>query len=314
MSQQNRCLKDYLLISLKGMAMGAADIVPGVSGGTIALITGVYQELLVSLKNLTPVALLVLFKEGPKAFWAQINGNFLLALFGGILLSIKTLASVVSWCLEHQPLLVWAAFSGLIAASLFSLGRQQSRWGIRQVLLFLAGTALVVGVAIARPSQVPGTDWMLFLGGFIAICAMILPGISGSFILLLIGLYPVFLRAVQDLDIMALASFGIGCVMGLLLFSRFLSWLLARWYQNTLAVMLGFLFGSLYVTWPWKQVVEATVDRHGEVIPLIQSNIMPWGFLDATGQSPQLTGACLFFILGFALVLLTEFVSNRYGK
>ncbi len=308
---EQRTLRDYFFILLRGMAMGAADIVPGVSGGTIALITGVYEELLRSLKQLTPAALLVLFKQGVPAFWRHINGNFLLALFGGVLLSLKTLAAGVSWCLEHEPLLVWGGFSGLIAASLYVLARDQARWGAAQLLLFVLGAALVVAIALAKPAQAPAEWWMLFLGGFIAICAMILPGISGSFLLLLMGLYPVFLAAIDQLDLLALASFGVGCIAGLLVFSRFLSWLLARWYTNTLAVMLGFLAGSLYVTWPWKIVTETMIDRHGEVVSLMQQNTLPGTFAQLSGESAQLGAVIFCAFVGALLVLSIDFLSKR---
>ena len=309
--QQGRTLKDYLVVSVKGLAMGAADIVPGVSGGTVALITGIYSELLHSLQLLTPAALLVLIKEGPVAFWEHINGNFLLALFLGILISIKTLATGVSWALEHQPLLVWGGFSGLIVASLYVLYRQQSTWRWQQVCYFLFGAVFVVFIALAKPADVPGTWWMLFLGGFIAICAMILPGISGSFILLLIGLYPVFVGAIESLDLLALGSFGLGCICGLLVFSRFLSWLLDRFYANTLAVMLGFLLGSLYVTWPWKVVVETAVNRHGKEIPIVQQNVLPALYESATGIASQWGLVSLCFCVGIALVLMVEFLSSK---
>ncbi|WP_370979027.1 DUF368 domain-containing protein [Agaribacterium sp. ZY112] len=304
-----RSLKDYLRIAVKGMAMGAADIVPGVSGGTIALITGIYEELLSSLKGLTPAKLLVLFKEGPAAFWQSINGNFLLALFVGILISIKTFASVVSWCLEHQPLLVWGGFSGLIVASLYTLFRQQARWAWMQWLLFSLGAAMVVALALVKSTELPGHWWILFFGGFIAISAMILPGVSGSFILLLLGLYPVALEAVENLQWLSLFSFAGGCIAGLLIFSRFLSWLLLRWYQNTLAVMLGFLLGSLYVTWPWKQVLESIIDRHGEPRAISLANVSPYEYTALTGEPNQWPLVALAFALGFVLVVAIERLS-----
>lgn len=310
MPADKRSLREYLVICLKGMAMGAADIVPGVSGGTIALITGVYGELLSSLKGLTPAALLEL-KKGVPAFWLRINGNFLLALFTGVLISIKTLATGVSWALDTQPLLVWGGFSGLIAASLFVLARQQTGWKLLQFVFFVLGAVFVVFIAEARPTQVTDASWMLFLGGFIAICAMILPGISGSFILLLLGLYSVFLGVIESFDILGLVTIAAGCICGLLVFSRFLSWLLDKWYNSTFAVMLGFLLGSLYVTWPWKSVVETFTDRHGELVPLVQQNVLPAVFEQSQGQNAQLVGVLLSAFLGVVLVLLVEWLSKK---
>ena len=311
MQYQNRNAKAYSQRFIKGMAMGAADVVPGVSGGTIAFITGIYDELLHSLQQLNPKALLVLKEQGFAAAWRYINGGFLLAVFGGILLSLKTFAEIITLALGAYPILVWSFFFGLILASVVYFAKQQTGWGWRHWLSCLLGAAFVFGVSMLAPAQLPGAWWMLFIGGFIAICAMILPGISGSFLLLLMGLYPVFLQALSDLDIVALASFGAGCVCGLLSFSRLLAWLLDHYHKVTLAVLIGFLVGSMNVTWPWKQVLTTTVDRHGEVIPLVQKNVLPGQFEAITGQDAMLIWAVAFFVLGALLVLLTEFVAGN---
>lgn len=302
----------YAVLFVKGLAMGAADVVPGVSGGTIAFITGIYNELLHSLKNCSPAALSVLFKQGFGAFWRHINGWFLVCVFGGILVSIKTFAAVITHFLEHSPLQVWGFFSGLILASIILLVKSQDRlWRWRQWLLCLAGALFVVLISVAKPAQLPGHWWVLFAGGFIAICAMILPGISGSFILLLLGLYPVFLEAVNELDFLAIGSFGLGCIAGLLVFSRFLSWLLDRYFSSTIAVLMGFLIGSLNVTWPWKVSLELITNRHGELIPLVQENVNPGTYEQVTGQSAVFWYVILFSIIGFFLVLFTEFAAKK---
>ncbi len=311
---RTRSVKDYVLLVVKGLAMGAADVVPGVSGGTIAFITGIYNELLHSLKNCGPSALPVLFKEGPSAFWRYINGNFLLAVFGGILVSIKTFASLISFCLANYPLLVWAFFSGLIAASVILLSREQGRWTWQQWCLCAAGVLFVYFISVAKPSQLPGDWWVLFGGGFIAICAMILPGISGSFILLLLGLYSAFLQAITELDLLAIASFGGGCIAGLLVFAQFLSWLLDNFFKSTIAVLIGFLIGSLNVTWPWKQTMQVMINRHGEEIPLVQSNVMPWNYAEISGLDSQLLAVILFLVLGVFLVLSTEHFARKMAE
>lgn len=307
----SRNTRDYVFLLIKGLAMGAADVVPGVSGGTIAFITGIYDELLHSLKSCGPSALPVLYKQGLAAFWRHINGNFLVALFGGILISIKTFASIISFCLDNYPLFVWAFFSGLIAASVILLSKEQGRWRWQQWIYCLFGALVVVLISIAKPSQLPGDWWILFGGGFIAICAMILPGISGSFILLLLGLYSVFLDAVNTLDLVAIASFGAGCVMGLLVFSQFLSWLLDKFFASTIAVLVGFLVGSLNVTWPWKHTLEIVINRHGEEVPLVQQNVFPWNYFELTGHDSQLGYVMLFSIAGVFLVLSTEYLSTK---
>lgn len=306
-----RTIRDYVLLVIKGLAMGAADVVPGVSGGTIAFITGIYNELLHSLRNCGPAALSVLFKDGFAAFWRHINGSFLVALFGGVLVSIKTFAAVIIFCLEHYPLWVWGFFSGLIAASVILLAKDQKLWSWRQWLWCLAGVLIVYFVSVAKPAQLPGDWWVLYLGGFIAICAMILPGISGSFILLLLGLYSVFLDAVNTMDLLAIASFGAGCISGLLVFSRFLAWLLDTYFQATIAVLIGFLIGSLNVTWPWKHALELVTDRHGELIPVVQRNLLPSTYQQVTGQDPQTVYVILFALCGIALVLSTDVIAKR---
>lgn len=304
--QPQRGLKDYLFVLLKGLCMGAADVVPGVSGGTVAFITGIYDELLNSLKRCTPAVLLMLKRDGLLKTWQYINGNFLVALFGGVLISLKTFAAVVLFAMANFPILVWAFFSGLVAASVYHLARDQRGWGLTEVIGLLLGVAFILLVANVAPTQLPDHGWVLFLGGFVAICAMILPGISGSFILLLVGLYPIFLTAIHTFDIPKLFWFGLGCVCGLVVFSRFLSWLLAAYHKQTLSVLIGFLIGSLYVTWPWKNALLTTTKSDGRVVVLQQENLSPFDYLAATGTDPQLLMAILSAAAGVVLVLGVE--------
>jgi putative membrane protein len=306
-----RSVADYLVLMFKGMAMGAADVVPGVSGGTIAFIAGIYDELLHSLKSIGPETMKVLLRDGIAAAWRQINGNFLLALFGGILISLKTFATLISLALKYHPVLVWAFFFGLILASVLYFARQQSGWRWGQWLSFLIGLGIVSLIAYAKPAELPGHWWVLFLGGFVAICAMILPGISGSFILLLVGLYPVFLRAIENLDVLALISFGGGCICGLLVFSRFLSWLLDHHHRTTLALLIGFLVGSLQVTWPWKITLQSFINSHGESVPLVQENVLPATFHQLTGNESQLILALFSAFTGVVIILLIEICAAR---
>lgn len=309
MHQPDRTIKDYLFILLKGLCMGAADVVPGVSGGTIAFITGIYDEWLGSLKRCTPAVLLMLKRDGIVKTWQYINGNFLVALFGGILISLKTFAAIVLVAMEQYPILVWAFFSGLVAASIYHLVREQRGWGWVEVIGLLAGIAFILAISFMAPSQLPGYGWILFLGGFIAICAMILPGISGSFILLLVGLYPVFLQAIHNLEIVKLLWFGAGCICGLVVFSRFLLWLLNAYHNQTLSVLIGFLVGSLYVTWPWKNALLTTTDSDGRTVVLQQENLNPLNYLAVTGNEPTIGLAILWAILGVVLVLGVEFAA-----
>lgn len=293
--------------------MGAADVVPGVSGGTIAFITGIYDELLDSLRNCNPAALLVIKDRGIKAFWQHINGNFLVALFGGVLLSLKTFAALIEMALATKPVWVWAFFFGLIIASVVLLMRHMPHWRAKDVFALLIGAVFVAGLSILSPGQLPGVWWTMFLGGFVAICAMILPGISGSFLLLLAGLYPVFIGAINDLEWVLLISFASGAACGLMVFSRFLSWLLHHYHQITVATLIGFLVGSLNVTWPWKLPLETTINRHGEVIVLKSQNVLPETFAAAGNQSDVVVVVALC-VSGVFLVLATEWIATKFGK
>jgi putative membrane protein len=308
--QPDRSIKDYLLILLKGLCMGAADVVPGVSGGTIALLTGVYEEWLQSLKRCTPAVLLMLKREGIVKTWRHINGNFLLALFGGILISLKTFAAIVLIAMENYPILVWAFFSGLLVTSVIHLLRGQRGWGKTEAVGVVVGIAFVLAISLMAPAQLPGYGWILFLGGFIAICAMILPGISGSFILLLVGLYPVFLQAIHELDIIKLLWFGAGCICGLVVFSRFILWLLHTYHNQTMSVSVGLLVGSLYVTWPWKEVLATTINSEGKEMVLQQVSVSPGYYAQLTNNDPMIVAALLCAVLGGALVLGLEYAAG----
>jgi putative membrane protein len=299
----------WLLLFCKGIVMGAADVVPGVSGGTIAFITGIYQRLLDALKTCHPVTLKILFQQGFTAFWAAIDGRFLLTLFAGVVLSILSLARLIHFALDAYPIAVWSFFFGLVLASIVYLIRQVTQWRWQELIAIVAGTIVAVTISLLRPAQLPDTWWMMMLSGFIAICAMILPGISGSFILLLMGMYRVFIDALNTLDIVLLASFGVGCIAGLIIFSHILSFLLRHYASIMLAILTGFLLGSLNVLWPWKQVMETMVDRHGDIVPLVQVNISPFAYPAIAGESAQLWMAILITFVGFLIVFALDRLS-----
>lgn len=302
---------DRVILWLKGMAMGAADVVPGVSGGTIAFISGVYDELLDSLRRLTPAALLLWHREGFLRFWRHINGAFLLTLFGGVLFSIFSLANLVNYALTHHPILVWGFFFGLIVASVVYIGRQLPLGSPGVWVALTLGTLVALGISLGKPVQLPGEWWVMFLAGSIAICAMILPGVSGSFLLLLMGVYPVFLQAIATLNWIVLLSFFAGCVTGLLAFSHLLSWLLHHYRPQTLGVLTGFLVGSLNIVWPWKHTLTSSIDRQGNTVPLVQENLLPHSYAVVTGNNPQTLWVLLLMALGVVLVLGLEYWSSR---
>ncbi len=304
-------MKQFLLLFLKGLAMGAADVVPGVSGGTIAFISGIYDELLDSLKRLTPSAPLIWYRQGWLAFWAHINGTFLLTLFSGVLLSIFSLANIVSYALEHHAILVWGFFFGLILAAIIYIGKQLPLRSPAVWLALAVGTLVALAISLGKPAQLPGDWWMIMAAGSIAICAMILPGVSGSFILLLMGVYPVILRAVTEVNVLLLASFLVGAIVGLLLFSHFLSWLLHRFRAMTLAVLTGFLVGSLSIVWPWKQTLATFTDLHGDELPLVQENILPAQYAELVGADPHTWVVVLLALFGLSLVLGLESLAKN---
>jgi len=310
-NKHSRTPQQLVGIFLRGMAMGAADIVPGVSGGTIALITGIYEELLNSLKSITPAKLLLLVKQGFSAFWQSVNGTFLLCLMLGILTSLLSLSHALSYLIAEYPILVWSFFFGLVAASALWLAKQCKLKCPMTNLMLIIGTAIAWLITSGRPMHIDPTPLMLFLSGALAICAMILPGISGSFILLLLGVYAPVLAAIKGFDFALLSVFALGCLFGLLSFVHLLSFLLKRYHSMALALLTGFLFGSLNALWPWKEVVETYTSSKGIEKPLLQANRLPEEFAQLTGQDPQVLLACLCACLGIVAVLALEVLSKN---
>ena len=301
-----RTVKDYIKLVLKGMLMGAADSVPGVSGGTMALITGIYEELIDTLKSFNLQAVKVLFKEGPVACWKQVNGSFLLCVLAGIGLSLVTLSRVVLYLLDNQPILIWSFFFGLVLASVWTVARYITHWNSQLILAFAVGTAVAYIITSMVPGNVTATTLTIFGAGFIAICAMILPGISGSFILLLMGMYAPIMAAIKNFELGMIAVFGAGCAIGLLSFSHVLSWAFHHHRQLILALMSGFLLGSLNKIWPWKYTISYTVDSHDRMVPLLQQNVLPSGFTDMTGLANNLWPALAVMAIGAVLVLVLD--------
>ena len=301
----------YWGIAVRGMAMGAADVVPGVSGGTIAFITGIYQELLDSLSRIGPHCITVLRRHGLLVAWEYINGTFLLSLFAGVLVSIFSLARLIGYLLETYPILVWSFFFGLVLASSLPILRSVPRWSVSVVVCLILGFAMAVVISELRPGQIPATPLTLFLSGALAICAMILPGISGSFILLLIGIYPRVLAAVHELQLINLMCFAAGAATGLLLFSRLLSWLMHHFIARTLAFLAGILLGSLKIIWPWKLADGEGVEVGDKLVPMM-SNASPSTFAVQTGENAYLGFAVLAAVAAVLLVLMVDYWGRRY--
>ena len=302
--------KSWILLALKGVGMGAADVVPGVSGGTIAFITGIYEKLIYSLKSINAKAVQTLFRDGFGDLWNMINGNFLVAVFAGILISIFTLASVLERLLENNPILVWSFFFGLILASAVYISKEIKSWDIKKVIALLAGVGAAYLITQLTPATTTEALWFVFLSGAVAICAMILPGISGAFILLLMGKYQFILGAVNELNVIILGTFAIGAVVGLLSFSHLLGWLLKHFHDITISALAGIMIGSLFKIWPWKHTLSTFTDRHGETQPLVQENVWPAQFEALTGNAPQLWPALGLALAGIVLILFIEYIST----
>lgn len=292
-------------VAFKGACMGASDVIPGVSGGTIAFIMGIYGELLNSIKSINGEAFRLFFSGKFVAFWKHINGTFLASLFAGILISVFSLARLMKYLLEFHPIPLWSFFFGLILASAVYILKGLDKWSIQNIISLLVGVATGAFICLASPGQTPDELWFIFLSGAIAICAMILPGISGSFILLLLGKYAFVMTAVSELNIPVLIVFAAGCAVGIVSFSHFLSWLLKKYYMLTIALLSGFMLGSLLKVWPWKVPGAA----EGFDYPAL-----PGTFTQVTGLESQLGTSIAFAVLGLVLVLAIEFFAVKEQK
>lgn len=303
-------MKKTFLLFAKGIAMGAADVVPGVSGGTVAFITGIYDELLRSIASV-PAALMLFLRGRIVEAWKAANATFLLVLLLGIMTSVISLARLITYLLAEHPIPVWSFFFGLILVSTHLVVREIQRWNVSRVLSLFLGAAFAYWITVASPLQLGHDPLSLFLAGAIAICAMILPGISGSFILVLLGLYSYVLTAVKGLDLAVLLVFASGCVVGLVSFAGILRWLLTHWRDLTLAFLTGLMIGSLNKIWPWKETLTWRTNSQGEQVPVLQSNLWPEQFAQLSGQDPQLWWAIGLAVTGVVLVLGLEWLAAR---
>lgn len=306
----------YVIITLKGMAMGAADVVPGVSGGTIAFVAGIYEELITTIDRLDFGVFKMWKQDGFKTMFSHYNLGFLLSLFFGVFVSILSLAQLIKYLLENHPILVWSFFFGLVLASILFIGKQIKKWSFSVIFAVILGALIAYYITIAIPGSVPDVWYYFILSGFIAIIAMILPGVSGSFILVLLGSYGMVLGTLTDFisglqtgdwDLVKTSFykvflFIIGCVVGLKLFSKGLKWMFAHKKELTLAVLTGFMIGSLNKIWPWKEVLSTRIDRHGEEVPLLEQSILPSSF----DGDALLVYAILTAVVGFAVILILE--------
>lgn len=315
---------DYLIIAFKGVAMGAADVVPGVSGGTIAFISGIYEELIESIDKVNLGVFKVWKQQGFKTAWKSINGSFLLALFSGIAISILSLAKLIKWLLHNEPILLWSFFFGLVLASILYIAKQIKGWSPKIIIAIIATSALSYYITLAEPFATPDSPFYLLFCGFIAIIAMILPGVSGAFILLILGAYQTAIDTINNLRdglvtgnmelfkdaFLKFVLLAIGAVVGLKVFSKALNWMFKHQKNLTLAILTGFMIGSLNKIWPWKKVLKTRVNSEGEVVTLLDQSILP----SAYEGDNQIILAIIFIVVGFATILILERLGNQKNK
>lgn len=308
---------DYLTLAMKGMAMGIAEVIPGVSGGTIAFITGIYEKLINTIKAFNPSLIRVFKEEGISGLWQQINGTFLVTLLTGMAGGVVIGVFGVSHLLENYPEMLWAFFFGLIISSAIFIGKQVERWGMTEIISIIFGTIAAYYITIASPAQGNEALWFVFLSGLIAISALILPGISGSFILLLMGMYSfviptvkVALKTFDQESLIIVGTFAAGCLVGLLTFSRVLSWTFKHYKNPTLALLTGFMLGSLNKLWPWRNVISTRINSKGEEVPFIEQSVLPSSY---EGE-PFLIAVIICIIVGFVSVFLIERLGTTKPK
>jgi putative membrane protein len=305
MNPKDRSFPDYIVLGVKGFCMGASDVIPGVSGGTMAFILGIYEELIDAIKSFDLKSLQSLVTLKFRSLLDRISWQFLLAVGMGILAAIFTLSRLLSWLLQNRPVFIWSFFLGLILASVLSVSRRVEAWRSLTGLCLVGGTLgsyFLVGLV---PVSTPNDFWFLFLCGAVAICAMILPGISGSYILVLLGKYQYVLDAVNQGDFLILGVVATGACVGIIAFSRILGWLLKNHHDLMVATLIGLMIGSLRKVWPWKETLESVVDSHGQIVPLVQSNILP-------GQwNGEVLAAVSLMAIGLLAVLFLDWLGNR---
>lgn len=292
---------------LKGAAMGVAEVIPGVSGGTIAFVTGIYERLLTVIKSiLGPKVWRAWRQDGARAAWAAADGAFLVTLLSGMAGGLVVGVFGISHLLEHYPPLIWAFFFGLIMSSAVYVGRHVRDWGAPEVALLVIGALGAYAVTVATPSQGIEEPWFVVVSGAIAISALMLPGVSGSFMLLLMGMYGYVLGSVRETlksfdpaSALVVVLFAVGCLIGMATFSRVLTWLFRRFHDPTMAALTGFMIGSLYKIWPWRNVLSYRENSKGEQVPFREVSVWPGEY---SGE-PYLVGALVLVVVGMALVI-----------
>ena len=304
----------WLWIYLRGMMMGAADIVPGVSGGTIAFVTGIYERLLTAIGDFLPALYAARKHRSFKRFVLDADLVFVCVLLLGIITSVFLFASLISFALTERPVQIWSFFSGLIIASAILIALEIKGWSIKAVFMLAAGVGFAIVLGSSGMFTLGNTLSGAFFSGAIAICAMILPGISGSFLLLLIGTYSYIIGAIKNVDLAVLSVFALGCGLSLLLVARLISWMLEHFKTATLCFLLGLMLGSADKVWPWKHTLSYRLNSSGESVPLDQVSVLPNSYLSLTGHNPELASAMIWFAIGFLVISLVTLIAKVSDK
>ncbi|MBI9063522.1 MAG: DUF368 domain-containing protein [Marinilabiliaceae bacterium] len=301
MQKNNRLF--YLSTALKGAAMGAANVIPGVSGGTIALITGIFERLINAIKSFDVMAVKLLFSGKLKDFAKHVDLYFLISLFFGVGVAVVSLAKLFKFLFEFYPIYIWAFFFGLVLASIYFVGKTVKEWPVSAVISLLAGTAIAISISVLTPASEDSSFYYLLLCGVVAICSMILPGLSGSFVLILLGNYQlVMINAVSEFKLSILFPVVLGAGGGLVVFSHFLAWLLKKYHNQTIALLTGFIAGSLGILWPWKENITQTF---GEKVKTVGYEwLMP-------EINSEFYLAVLFVVLGIGSIVATEMLAGK---
>lgn len=308
-------MKNYISLFIKGMGMGAANVIPGVSGGTIALITGIFEQLINAIKSFNTTALKLIFTGKFKAFAQHVNLNFLIAVFAGVVISILSIAKLFGFLLNHYPVYIMAFFFGLILASIFFVGKTINKLTITVVLTFIIGAATAISLSLLTPAQENSSLWYLLLCGVVATCSMILPGLSGSFVLILMGNYQlVMIDAVNNFDLKILLPVVIGAALGLIAFSNLLAWVYGKFRNQTIAILTGFILGSLGVIWPWKTEIPVLTSTGEALIKNGKTVIEGYQWFVPESFTGEVIWSILFAIIGIVVIWITESLASKKSK
>jgi len=309
-------MKNYIILFLKGIGIGAANVIPGVSGGTIALITGIFEELIVSLKSIDITAFRLMLKGDFRRFANHVNLDFLLIVFAGIFVSILTFAKLFEFLFQEYPVFVWSYFFGLIIASVYFVGKTIQKFSLSTIVTFIIGTSLALIITFFTPGAKNDHVFYLFLCGIIAVCSMLLPGLSGSFVLILMGNYElVFIESVNNMDMRILLPVVLGAIFGLIAFSHALSWILKKYKDQTISLLTGFILGSLAMLWPWKKSIyqydslgEIIIRNDGSQVIQAYERFLPQSF------NTEIILALVFMLMGILSITIVERIAVKRGK